>query len=58
MEIERLQKERDQLHQERARALESERKVGEELKTRNRELTGKICFDFTDHKFFIGIACC
>ena len=25
--------------------LESERKVGEELKTRNWELTGKICFD-------------
>jgi len=41
--------ERDQLDQECAHALESERKVGEELKTRNRELTGKICFDFTDH---------
>ncbi|XP_021321692.1 uncharacterized protein LOC110437546 [Sorghum bicolor] len=37
-EIERLRKERDQLDQERACALESEGKVGEELKTRSREL--------------------
>jgi len=44
-EIERLEKEKDQLSQEHARALKSERKVGEELKTRNRELSGKICFD-------------
>jgi len=44
-EIECLQNEKDQLSQEHARVLESKRKVGEELKTRNRELTGKICFD-------------
>ena len=44
-EIERLQKKKDQLDQERARMLESERKVGEDLKTRNEELTGKISFD-------------
>jgi len=40
-ELERLRKERDQLNQERSRILESERKAGEELKARNRELTGK-----------------
>jgi hypothetical protein len=57
-EIECLQKERDHLGQERARALEGERKVGEELKARNRELTGRIRFDFYDHKVFIDIACC
>ena len=33
--MERVQKEKDQLDQERARILESERKAGEELKTRN-----------------------
>ena len=57
-EIERLQKERDQLGQERARALEGERKVGEELKAKNRELTDRIRFDFCDHKVFIDITCC
>jgi len=55
-EIERLQKERDQLGQERTRALEGERKVGEELKARNRDLTGRFCFDFFDHIVFIVIA--
>ena len=40
---------RDQLDQERARALEGERKVGEELKTRERELAGMICCDLSDH---------
>ena len=44
-EVERLRKEKDQLDQERAHALEGERKVGEELKTRNQELTGKISYD-------------
>ncbi|XP_021317668.1 GRIP1-associated protein 1-like [Sorghum bicolor] len=38
-EMERIWKERDQLDQERACILESERKAGEELKARNRELT-------------------
>jgi len=33
-------------------ALESERKVGEELKTRNRELTGKIYFDLPNMDSF------
>ena len=41
-ELERIRKERDQLDQERVRILENERKVGEELKTKNRELAGKI----------------
>ena len=54
----RLQQERDQLSQERARALEGERRVDEELNNRNQELTGKIYFDFTDQNFFNGIACC
>jgi hypothetical protein len=48
----------DQLDQERARALDSERKAGEELATRNRELAGKIHLKFIDHGFFIGITCC
>jgi hypothetical protein len=55
-EIERLQKERDQLGQERTRALEGERKVGEELKTRNQELTGRICFVLSDHTVCIAIS--
>ena len=42
--IKRLRKERDQLNQERACALESERKVGEELKTRSRKLAGRTRF--------------
>ena len=48
-EIECLRKERDQLDQERASALEAERKVGEELKTRSQELAGKSCFILFDH---------
>jgi len=52
-EIERLRKEKDQLNQECARMLENERKVGEELKTRNRELTGKISFDVASVNSFV-----
>ena len=40
-ELERLRKERDQLNQEGAWKPESERKMGEELKVRDRELAGK-----------------
>jgi len=54
-EIERLRKERDQLDQERASALETERKVGEELKNRNRELAGKSRFVLFDHTFFFSL---
>jgi hypothetical protein len=50
-----LRKEKDQLTQERARILENERKVGEELKTGNQELTGKICFNATSVNSFIFI---
>ena len=55
-EIEHLQKEKDQLDQERARMLENEQKVGEELRTRNRELTGKTSFDAATVNSFIFIA--
>ena len=52
----------DQLDQERASALETGRKVGEELKTRSRELAGKSYFVLFDHAvlslFYIAIACC
>ena len=58
VEIERLQKERDQLGQEHARALEGEHKVDEELKTKNQELTGKIFFGLSDHKVCTTIALC
>ena len=61
-EVKSLRKERDQLDQERASALETERKVGKELKTRSRELAGKSCFVFFDHavlfSFYIVVACC
>ena len=40
-ELEHLRKERDQLDQDRVRILENERKIGEELKTWDRELAGK-----------------
>ena len=56
-EIECLQNEMNQFDQERARMLENERKVGEELKTRNRELTGKISFDAASVNSFIFVAC-
>jgi len=55
-EIERLRKEKDQLDQERACAMESERKVGEELKTRNQELSGKISFDAPNVNSFSVVA--
>jgi len=54
-EIECLQKEKNQLDQERARMLENERKVGEVLKTRNQELTSKISFDAASVNSFIFI---
>ena len=54
--MERLRKEKDQLDQEHDRMLESEWKVGEELKTRNQELTGKISFDKKSENSFIFIA--
>jgi len=54
----RLQQERDQLSQERARALEGERRVDEELNNRNQELTGKIFFVLSDHKVCIAISWC
>jgi len=40
-ELELVRKEKDQLNQERSRVLESERKIGEELRENNRELAGK-----------------
>jgi hypothetical protein len=40
-ELECLSKERDQLDQERVRILENEKKIEEELKTRDREFAGK-----------------
>jgi len=55
-EMERVRKEKDQLDQEHDRMLESEWKVGEELKTRNQELTGKISFDKKSENSFIFIA--
>ena len=55
-EMERLRREKDQLDQERARTLESERKVGEELKMRNRELIGKIRFVGMSENSFILVA--
>ena len=62
MEIERLRKERDQLGQECASALEMERRVGKELKNKNRELAGKSCFVLFDHAvlspFYTIVACC
>jgi hypothetical protein len=39
--MERIQREKDQLDQESAHVLESERKIEKELRTKNRELTGK-----------------
>jgi cell division protein FtsB len=41
-ELDRLRKEKDKLIQEQAQNLESTRKMGEELKVRDRELTGKL----------------
>jgi hypothetical protein len=55
-EMERLQKARDQLNQERARVLENVWKVGEELRTRNWELTGKISFNKVSENSFIFVA--
>jgi hypothetical protein len=42
-ELERVRKEMDQLDQECSCILESERKAGEELRMRNRELTSNTC---------------
>ena len=55
-EMERIWKERDQLDQERACILESERKAGEELKARNQELTGKIGLVELSENSFILVA--
>jgi hypothetical protein len=55
-EIKCLQKEKDQLNQERARMLENERKAGEEVKARNRELTGKTSFAAASVNSFVFIA--
>ena len=55
-EIECLQKEKDQLDLDRALMLENERKAGEEVKARNRELTGKTSFDAASVNSFVFVA--
>ena len=52
-EIGRLREARNRLDQERADALETERKTGEELKNKSRELAGKSRFALFDYTTFL-----